>query len=134
MRSQAVSYSEFETLVETSETLVVRFVINADEIEQDQILTSVIPSVVTAYCDVRKEPALAKSFGVVDESALLIFRQRIILYFEKGFHDLDKISYLMQRISMLDMDKIRENIEKEKVAQALHLRRACPITRAKLIQ
>jgi hypothetical protein len=48
---------------------------------------------------------------LVDESALLIFRQRIIHYFEKGYHDVDKASYLMQHISLLDMDKMRDNIE-----------------------
>jgi hypothetical protein len=79
------------------------------------------------------EPALAQTFGVQDESALVIFRQRIILYAEKGFHDTEKASYLMQQISMLDMEKIRHTIEKEKPVQALRIRRASLISRAKLI-
>ena len=86
-----------------------------------------------AHCNVKQDPALAKKFGLEDESALLIFRQRIILYVEKGFHDTEKVSYLMQQISLLDMDKIRQNIEQEKAAQALHMRRACPTIRAKHI-
>jgi len=133
MRLYAISATQFETLVETSETLVVRFVTSVAETEQDQLLASVIPSAVIAHCNVQQEPELAQRFGLVDESALLIFRQRIILYFEKGAHDVDKASYLMQRICLLDMDKIRENMEKEKAADALHLRRACPISRAKLM-
>jgi hypothetical protein len=39
----------------------------------------------------------------------------------------------MQQISMLDMDKIRQNIEQEKAAEALHMRRACPISRGKMM-
>jgi hypothetical protein len=103
------------------------------EISQDQILTSLISSAVLAHCNVAQEPALVKTFGLEDESALVIFRQRIMLYVEKGFHDTEKVSYLMQQISMLDMDKIRQNIEQEKAAEALHMRRACPISRGKMI-
>ncbi len=133
MKSSAVSAANFEALVDASETLILRFVSSDSEISQDQVLASLIPSAVLAHCNVAQEPALAKTFGLEDESALVIFRQRIILYVEKGFHDTEKVTYLMQQISMLDMDKIRQNIEKEKAAEALHMRRACPTIRAKLI-
>ena len=63
----------------------------------------------------------------------MIFRQRIMLYVEKGFHDTEKFRYLMQQISMLDIDKIRQNIEKEKAVEALRMRRACPISRGKMM-
>ena len=133
MSSSEVNSTNFEALVDTSETLILRFVLSDTEISQDQILASLIPSAVLAHCNVKLEPALAQTFGLEDESALVIFRQRIILYVEKGFHDTEKVSYLMQQISMLDMDKIRHNIELEKAAQALHMRRACPTIRAKHI-
>jgi len=133
MSSSEVNSTNFEAIVDTSETLILRFVLSDTEITQDQILASLIPSAVLAYCNVKQEPALARTFGLEDESALVIFRQRIILYLEKGFHDKEKVSYLMQQISMLDMDKIRHNIEQEKAAQALHMRRACPTIRAKHI-
>jgi hypothetical protein len=133
MSSSEVNSTNFEALVDTSETLILRFVLSDTEISQDQILASLIPSAVLAHCNVKLEPALAQTFGLEDESALVIFRQRIILYVEKGFHDTEKVSYLMQQISMLDMDKIRHNIEQEKAAQALHMRRACPTIRAKHI-
>ena len=133
MSSSEVNSTNFEALVDTSETLILRFVLSDTEISQDQILASLIPSAVLAHCNVKLEPALAQTFGLEDESALVIFRQRIILYLEKGFHDTEKVSYLMQQISMLDMDKIRHNIEQEKAAQALHMRRACPTIRAKHI-
>ncbi len=133
MSSSEVNSANFEAIVDTSETLILRFVLSDTEITQDQILASLIPSAVLAYCNVKQEPALARTFGLEDESALVIFRQRIILYLEKGFHDTEKVSYLMQQISMLDMDKIRHNIEQEKAAQALHMRRACPTIRAKHI-
>jgi hypothetical protein len=131
MSSSEVNSTNFEALVDTSETLILRFVLSDTEISQDQILASLIPSAVLAHCNVKQEPALAQTFGLEHESALVIFRQRIILYVEKGFHDTEKVSYLMQQISMLDMDKIRHNIEQEKAAQALHMRRACPTIRAK---
>jgi hypothetical protein len=133
MKSLTVSPTNFEAVVDTSETLILRFVLSEAEISQDQILTSLIPSAVLAHCNVKQDPALAQTFGLEDQSALLIFRQRIILYVEKGFHDTEKVSYLMQQISLLDMDKIRQNIEQEKAAEALHMRRACPTIRAKLI-
>jgi hypothetical protein len=133
MKSLNVSPTNFEAVVDTSETLILRFVLSEAEVSQDQILTSLIPSAVLAHCNVKQDPALAQTFGLEDESALLIFRQRIILYVEKGFHDTEKVSYLMQQISLLDMDKIRQNIEQEKAAEALHMRRACPISRGKMI-
>ena len=133
MKSLNVSPTNFEAVVDTSETLILRFVLSEAEVSQDQILTSLIPSAVLAHCNVKQDPALAQKFGLEDESALLIFRQRIILYVEKGFHDTEKVSYLMQQISLLDMDKIRQNIEQEKAAEALHMRRACPISRGKMI-
>ena len=133
MSSFEVSSTNFKALIESSETLILRFVLSDTEILQDRILASLVPSAVLAYCNVKQESALALTFGVEDESALVIFRQRIILYVEKGFHDTEKVSYLMQQISMLNMNKIRQNIEQEKAAQALHMRRVCPISRAKLI-
>jgi hypothetical protein len=133
MKSLTISSTNFEALVDTSETLILRFILNDTEISQDQVLASLVPSAVLAHCDVKQAPALAKTFGLEDESALAIFRQRIILYVEKGFHDTEKVSYLMQQISMLDMDKIRQNIEQEKAAEALHMRRACPISRGKMM-
>jgi len=133
MKSIEVSSINFELLVDTSEILILRFILSDTEMSQDQILTSLIPSAVLAHCSVKQEPALAQIFGLEDESALVIFRQRIILHVEKGFHDIVRVSYLMQQISMLDMDKIRQNIEKEKATQALHIRRACPTIRAKLM-
>jgi hypothetical protein len=133
MKSLTVSSTNFEELVDSSETLILRFILNDTEISQDQVLASLVPSAVLAHCDVKHASALAKTFGLEDESALVIFRQRIILYVEKGFHDTEKVSYLMQQISMLDMDKIRQNIEQEKAAEALHMRRACPISRGKMM-
>ena len=133
MKSLNVSPTNFEAVVDTSETLILRFVLSETEISQDQVLASLMPSAVLAHSNVKQDPALARTFGLEDESALLIFRQRIILYVEKGFHDTEKVSYLMQQISLLDMDKIRQNIEQEKAAEALHMRRACPISRGKMM-
>jgi hypothetical protein len=133
MKSLAVSSTNFEELVDTSETLILRFILNDTEISQDQVLACLVPSAVLAHCDVNQAPSLAKAFGLDGESALVIFRQRIILFVEKGFHDAERVGNLMQRITMLDMDKIRQNIEKEKAAEALHMRRACPISRGKML-
>ena len=91
MSSFEVSSINFEALVDTSETLILRFVLSDAEILQDRVLASLVPSAVLAYCNVKQEPALALTFGVQDESALVVFRQRIILYVEKGFHETEKV-------------------------------------------
>ena len=104
--------TNFEALVDESETLIMRFVLSDSEISQDQLLTSLAPAAVLAHCNVTEEQALAQTFGLREESALAIFRQRIILYLETGFHSLDQVSYLMQQISMLDMNKIRQKLNK----------------------
>ena len=76
------------------------------------------------------EGAVAAMFGLSEGSALLIFRQEIVLYLESGEHSLERIAELLQRVQALDMDAIRAAIEEEKRAEvALRMRRVCPTAR-----
>ena len=52
--------TNFEALVDESETLIMRFVLSDSEISQDQVLTSLAPAAVLAHCNVTEEQALAK--------------------------------------------------------------------------
>ena len=133
MNSLKISAASFESTVNSSETMILRFVLNDDDANPDQGLRSMFPNAVFAHINVAQEPTLAEMFSVNAEPAIAIFRQKIILFFEKGEQDSEKLTYLLQKISMLDMDKVRQNIEKEKAAQALHMRRACPTVRAKMM-
>ena len=98
LKSFPVGERNFEALVDTSETLLMRFVLNEHELEQDQVLSTLAPSAVLAHCQVNQESALAQTFGMNEQGGLAIFRQRIILYLEKGCHSIDQVSYLMQQI------------------------------------
>lgn len=133
MDSLKINEGNFESTVDNSETLLLRFVSDDADAIVDQGLSDRFPNTVFAHVNVDQEPSLAHMFSLGSEPAVAIFRQKIVLFFEKGEHDGEKLDYLLQKISMLDMDKIRMNIEKEKAEQAVHLRRACPTVRARMI-
>ena len=133
MNSLKISAASFEPTVNSSETLILRFVLNDDDAIPDQALRSMFPNAVFAHVRVDQEPTLATMFSVNAEPAIAIFRQRIVLFVEKGEQDSETLAYLLQKISMLDMDKVRQNIQQEKAAQALHMRRVCPTVRARMI-
>jgi thioredoxin 1 len=76
------------------------------------------------------EPVLRKMFGLSASDALVIFRERIVLYCEPGLHSADQIQGLLAQIRDLDMDAIRTAIDAEKEAEvALRMRRVCPTAR-----
>ncbi len=133
MNSLKINEAGFESTVDANETLLLRFVMDDAHAVVDQGLAGMFPNTVFAHVNVAQEPSLARMFSLNSEPAVAIFRQKIILFFEKGEQDGEKLAYLLQKISMLDMDKIRMNIEKDKAEQALHMRRACPTIRARTI-
>lgn len=129
MRSLKISQASFESSVHASETLVLRFVLSDADVDPDQKLQDKFPAVVFAHANINQEPALASMFSLNGETALAIFRQKIILFLEKGDLDGERLGGVLAQISALDMDQIRLNMEKEKAEQALHMRRACPTVR-----
>lgn len=133
MNSLKISEANFESTVDSNEMLLVRFVLQDSDATLDKRLAGMFPNTIFAHVNIGEEAALARMFSLDGEPAVAIFRQKIILFFEKGVQDSERLGYLLQQISMLDMDKIRTNIDKEKAAQALHMRRACPTQRARTI-
>jgi len=129
MRSLKISQASFEPSVHASETLVLRFVLSDADVDPDQNLQDKFPDVVFGHVQINQEPDLASMFSLNNETALAIFRQKIILFLEKGDLDSERLGGLLTQISALDMDQIRLNMEKEKAEQALHTRRACPTVR-----
>jgi hypothetical protein len=74
--------------------------------------------------------AVAALFGLDSEPALVIFRDRIVLYLEPGVHPLERVEALLAQVRVLDMDQVRAAIEDEKRAEvALRMRRVCPTAR-----
>lgn len=132
MNSLKISEANFESTVDATETLVVRFVPDDTQAIVDKRLSAMFPNTVFAHVNVDQDPSLARMFSLDGEPAVAVFRQRIILFFEKGQPETERLVYLLQQISMLDMDKVRLNIEKEKAAQALHMRRVCPTVRSRM--
>ncbi|MCM0044937.1 MAG: hypothetical protein NBV65_09945 [Burkholderiaceae bacterium] len=133
MNSLKIDAASFESTVETSETLVLQFVRDDADALANRGLAGMFPQTVFAHVNVNEAPSVARMFAVADEAAVAIFRQKIILHFDKSAPDVEKLGYLLQQISTLDMDKIRMNIEKDKAEQALHMRRACPTVRGRVI-
>lgn len=129
MHSLKICLANFESSVNASETLVLRFVLNDADIALDQNLQNDFSDVNFAYANINDDPDLASMFSLKDETALAIFRQKIILFLEKDDVDSERLRGLLGKISELNMDQIRLNLEKEKAELALHTRRACPTLR-----
>jgi len=80
--------------------------------------------------DVQAQPELAAMFGLSEGPALLIFREKVVLYLDKGEHSAERVEELLGRALALDMDKVRPQIEEQQRAEvALRMRRVCPATR-----
>lgn len=80
--------------------------------------------------DASAHPALAAMFGLAAEPALLIFRDTVVLYLQKGVHRAEHIQELLAQVCALDMSAVRAEIEERKRAEtALGMRRVCPAAR-----
>ena len=80
--------------------------------------------------DVQAQPELAAMFGLSEGPALLIFREKVVLYLDKGEHSAERVDELLGRALALDMDQVRPQIEEQQRAEvALRMRRVCPATR-----
>ena len=88
------------------------------------------PQIYFAHVDPQSQPATAAVFGLSEGPALAIFRDGIGLYLESADHSAERIARLLDRITELDMDTVRNEIEEQKRAEvALRMRRVCPATR-----
>jgi thioredoxin 1 len=118
----------FDAAVASHPLLVVQFVRGAAWPLDD--LAQRFPEVAFAHVDPERDPVLAALFGLKPEPALLIFRDRIVLYLEHGVHAQERIEALLGQVCALDMDQVRAAIEEEKRAEvALRMRRVCPTAR-----
>ena len=89
-----------------------------------------VDTVQWGHVDTRIETGLAATFGIQSGPALLIFRERVVLYLESGEHDSARIADLLHRVRALDMQAVRAEIEAQKQAElAVRMRRVCPTSR-----
>ena len=80
--------------------------------------------------DVQTQPELAALFGLREGPALLIFREKVVLYLEEGDHSATRVDELLRQVLALDMNAVRAEIEEQKRAEvALGMRRVCPTAR-----
>jgi thioredoxin 1 len=120
----------FRPTVESTAILVVEFAVGAAGDEPCHPLADRFPQVSFARVDLARAPAVAGMFGLGEEPALLVFRDRIVLYFETGAHGVERLTSLLTQVCALDMVRVREAIEEEKRAEvALRMRRVCPTAR-----
>jgi thioredoxin 1 len=128
MTTLALTRELFDAAVASHPLLVVQFVPGSAWPMAD--LAQRFPDVAFAHVDPERDPMVAALFGLGPEPALLIFRERIVLYLEKGVHAPERVEALLAQVRALDMDQVRAAIEEEKRAEvALRMRRVCPTAR-----
>jgi hypothetical protein len=82
------------------------------------------------HVDPAASPAIAAMFGLSEGPALLILRQKVVLYFDQVEHTAAEIGTLLERVGALDMDTVHRALQAEREAEeALMMRRVCPATR-----
>jgi thioredoxin 1 len=86
--------------------------------------------IVFGRVDTQAQPELAALFGLREGPALLIFREKVVLYLEEGVHSAMRVDELLGQVLALDMNAVRAEIEEQKRAEiALRMRRVCPTAR-----
>lgn len=125
-----LTQDNFDATVAQSRWLVVEFSSDVEGFSDRASKVIDANEVQWGHVDMRIQAPLAASFGIQTDVALLIFREQIVLYLEGGEHDPARIGDLLERISSLDMQWIKAEIEEEKQAElALRMRRVCPTAR-----
>jgi thioredoxin 1 len=120
----------FQSTVAGSECLVIEFASSTPAPGALEELSRRLPAVVFSRVDPQTQPKAAAMFGLGAEPALLIFREQIVLYLERGEHPIERIEGLLAQIRALDMGAVRAEIEEQKRAElALRMRRVCPTAR-----
>jgi hypothetical protein len=128
MDTLQLSAVDFDQAVRSSSTLVVEFVVGEGH-RPPHPLAHRFPAVTFAHVDPVREPGVAAMFGLSREPALVVFKEQVVVYLERGAHPVEQVAALLDRISGLDMVKIREEIDRERAEVAVHMRRLCPAAR-----
>lgn len=130
MNVLTLTADDFDDVVSRSRCLLIEFSHSADDFAQRVGQMSHNEIVQCGHVDSTAQARLAASFGIGDDTALLIFREQVVLYLEKGRHDSERMADLIGKILALDMPRIKAEIEAEKQAElALRMRRVCPTAR-----
>ena len=120
----------FHQTVSESECLVVEFGIASAGASVLEQLRQRHAGTVFAHVDPQAQPELAALFGLGEEPALLIFREKVVLYLEEGEHSAMRVDELLEQVLALDMNVVRAEIDEQKRTEvALGIRRMCPTGR-----
>ncbi len=129
MRVEQLTRDGFDEAASRHAILVVAFAAaDADPGLLDTLATGHV-GVGFGLVDAAAEPALCAMFGLTGTDALVILRERVVLYCEPGAHTAARIEGLLAQVRNLDMDAVRAAIEAEKAELALRMRRVCPTAR-----
>jgi len=126
--TEALGQEDFDRIASESDIVVVQF----GSHPSDAFLTVARERTRSRFLhvDPHAAPAIAAMFGVSEGPALLILRQKIVLYFALAEHTADEIGTLLERVEALDMDQVQRALQAEREAeQALRMRRVCPTAR-----
>lgn len=129
MRVEQLTHASFDEAVMAHAMLVVAFAAPDADPGRLDALAGEHADVTFAWVDASAEPALAAMFGLPGTDALVMLRERVVLYCEPGPHPASRIEALVAQVRALDMDAVRAAIEAEKAELALRMRRVCPTAR-----
>ena len=126
--TESLGQAEFDRMASASDVLVVEF----GGRPSAAFLTAARERTRNRFVQVNpaSSPAIAAMFGVSEGPALLILRQKVVLYFDQTQHTAAEIRALVERVEALDMDAVQRALQAEREAEeALMMRRVCPATR-----
>ena len=126
--TEVLGQADFDRIASDSDVLIVEF----GSQPSDALLTIARERTRNRFVhvDPAASPGLAAMFGLSEGPALLILRQRIVLYFDQVEHSAAEIGTLLGRVEALDMDTVQRALQAEREAEeALMMRRVCPATR-----
>jgi hypothetical protein len=126
----SLTADNFDATVARSPCLLVEFSSNGEDFAERAGQLADLHGVDCGLVDPRTEADLMATFGIEGDTALLIFRDQVVLYLKAGRHDAGQMADLVGKILALDMPSIKAQIEANKQAQlALRMRRVCPTAR-----
>jgi hypothetical protein len=138
MTTAALDHASFDGYISSHELVVVGFLGRAgrDEAAQDEAAFAVAvaaaqaaqPQAAFATVDAA-QGELLQMFGV-EGSAVAIFRERVVLFFEPGIPAAARLTEVLQRAAALDMARVHAELEQQHATEsALATHRVCPTAR-----
>ena len=76
------------------------------------------PEMVFAKCNTENEQEVAGQFGIRSIPTLAIFRDGILIFMNPGALPAPAFEDLIEKVKNIDMNEVREEIEKENAAKA----------------